>query len=306
MSMIPSFIQHALANGERATLIPIHRLQQVRNEIERFTHHEDLNSFQQWIVHNLYTFHVPKTEFSVQSILLLAIPHPFYAHVEFFYHGKTYHGLSLVMSDFDTTEKTLRTALRNGSHQPYHMIPAHNIPLKRLAVHSGFAVYGRNNICYIDGLGSNFSFVAYFSDIPCDDPSWTDITTASLCAQCHACVKHCPTGAIHQGRFVIDNEKCLSYLNESSDPFPAWLPKTVHHCVYDCLQCQIHCPMNTKQTKHVVGPIYFTESETHDLLSGIRIEEYSGALKKKATYLGLHQWPDGIVKNIRVLMELSE
>jgi epoxyqueuosine reductase len=303
MHMIQSFIQNALVNGEQATLIPIHQLQRVRNEIDRFKRHADLNGFQQWIVNDLYEFDVPNVGFSVQSIILLAIPHPFYAHVELIYHGKTYHCLSLVMSDFDTTENNLKKVLRS---EDYHMIATQNIPLKRLAVHSGFAVYGRNNICYIDGMGSNFSFIAYFSDIPCDDEYGTDVIMASLCATCHACVNNCPTGAIQKHRFLVDNEKCLSYLNESGEPFPEWLPKTVHHCVYDCLKCQMTCPMNKEQVKHVVGPIQFTESETQMLLSGVHVEEFSASLKKKAHYLGFHQWPDGIARNIRVLIELSE
>lgn len=166
------------------------------------------------------------------------------------------------MSDFKSAEDTLHTALRSEN---YHLITAQNIPLKRLAVHSGLAVYGRNNICYIDGMGSNFSFSAYFSDLPCYDGYWTDVITASLSSNCHACLKNCPTGAIQAGRFLIDDEKCLSYLNESAEPFPEWLPKTVHHCAYDCLKCQISCPMNKDQLKAVVGPIQFTESETDDL-----------------------------------------
>jgi epoxyqueuosine reductase len=301
--MIPSFIQNALVNGERATLIPIHRLQQVRDEIDRFRRQAALNDFQQWIVNDLYQFDVPDVGFPVRSMILLAIPHPFCANVELVYHGKTCHCLSLVMSDFDTTENSLKKVLRAKDH---HMIATQNVPLKRLAVHSGFAVYGRNNICYIDGMGSNFSFVAYFSDIPCDDEYGTDVTMASLCATCRACANNCPTGAIQEHRFLVDNEKCLSYLNESGKPFPEWLPKTVHHCVYDCLKCQMICPMNREQVKYVVGPIQFTESETQMLLSGVPVDESPPSLKKKARYLGFHQWPDGIARNVRALIELSE
>ncbi len=64
--------------------------------------------------------------------------------------------------------------------------------------------------------------------------------------------------------------------------------------------------MNTEQVRHVVGPITFTESETKMLLSGMPFEKFSVSFKKRAKYLGLHQWPDGISKNINVLIELSE
>ena len=142
--------------------------------------------------------------------------------------------------------------------------------------------------------------------MPCDDDqSWFDVTMASKCTDCDACLKNCPTQAIQKGRFLIDNEKCLSYLNESGDPFPEWLPESVHHCVYDCLKCQMVCPMNNEHKKEVVGPVRFTESETNRLMSGNRSDDDSDLFQKKARYLGLHQWPDGIAKNIKILIENS-
>ncbi len=300
---LPSFIHDALVNGEKATLIPIRRLDCLRNEIERFKQDEALNGFQHWIVNDLYGFDVPAVEFAVSSIVLLAVPHPFYAPVEFIYRGKTYHCLSLVMSDFERAEQSLREALQSRNYQ---IIAAPNIPLKRLAVQSGFAAYGRNNICYIDGMGSNFSFSAYFSDIPCDDGDWAAAKMASRCAHCTACMKHCPTAAIRKERFLIDNERCLSYLNESGEPFPEWLPKTAHHSIYDCLRCQIICPMNAAQIKRIGELIRFTESETEQLLAGAHADTFSASFRKKATYLGLHQWPDGIAKNLNVFIELSD
>ena len=78
MYMIKTLINSALVNGEKATLIPINRLQNVRNEIERFgQNNNELNDFQKWIVNDMYKFDIPNTEFSVRSILLIAIPHPF-------------------------------------------------------------------------------------------------------------------------------------------------------------------------------------------------------------------------------------
>ncbi|MBI9093023.1 MAG: 4Fe-4S binding protein [Desulfobacterium sp.] len=302
MNVIQSLINKAFVNSEKATIIPIHRLQNVRNEIDQFKHNEKLNGFQKWIVDDLYTFDVPNVGFSVKSIILIAIPHPLYANVEFVYGDRTYNFLSPVMSDFENTENDLKKGL---SSLKYQVAAASKIPLKRLAVQSGLAVYGKNNISYIDEMGSNFSFVGYYSDIPCDDAYWTDVTMASECTNCNACLNNCPTQAIQKGRFLIDNERCLSYLNESGEPFPDWLPNTVHHCVYDCLKCQIVCPMNKEQKNNVVGPIRFTESETNNLISGVGFEDDSDSFQKKAKYLGFHQWPDGIAKNIKVLIEVG-
>ena len=47
-----------------------------------------------------------------------------------------------------------------------------NIPLKRLAVESGAAVYGRNNITYVDGLGSLYSSVIFLMYLVRMMPGW--------------------------------------------------------------------------------------------------------------------------------------
>jgi epoxyqueuosine reductase len=292
----------AFVNGEKTKIIPINKLLKLKNEIDHFKQDHELNSFQKWIVNDLYRFDIPLVEFSIKSIILIAIPHPFYAEVKFVKNKKKYNFLSLVMSDFEKTEKVLSQILLA---EKYNAILAQNLPLKRLAVQSGLSVYGRNNICYINGMGSNFSFVAYFSDVPCTDEYWTDLAIASICEKCNACLRNCPTGAIQKNRFLIDNERCLSYWNESSRPFPEWIPKSAHHCVYDCIKCQVICPMNKDQIKNTVEPVHFTELETDMLLSGLSYEQQPVSLKQKVKYLGLHQWPDGIPKNLKTLFELN-
>lgn len=301
--MKQSKINDVFVNGEKVKIIPINKLLKLKNEIDQFKNNQELNSFQRWIVNDLYRFDIPFVEFSIQSIILIAIPHPFYAKVKFTKDKKQYNFISLVMSDFEKTETTLNRILLS---EKYNFTLAQNLPLKRLAVQSGLAVYGRNNICYIKGIGSNFSFIAYYSDIPCIDEYWAGVKISSVCTKCNACLRNCPTGAIKKNRFLIDNEMCLSYWNESSEPFPEWIPKLAHHCVYDCLKCQIICPMNKMQIKNVVGPIYFNERETNMLLSGLHYEQQSVSLKQKVEYLGLHQWQDGIPKNLKMLFELND
>jgi epoxyqueuosine reductase len=301
--LIQSKIKNIFNSGEKYKIIPIKMLSKLKKEIDQFKQDQELNNFQKWIVNELYRFDIPIVKFSIKSIILIAIPHPFYAEVEFIKNKKQYNFISLVMSDFEKTEKYLNRILQA---EKLNVVLAQNLPLKRLAVQSGLASYGRNNICYINGMGSNFSFVAYYSDIPCIDEYWTDITMASICNKCSACLRNCPTGAIKKNKFLIDNERCLSYWNERSEPFPAWIPKSAHHCVYDCIKCQFNCPMNKDQIKNVVGPLHFTESETNMLLSGLHLEKQPVSFKQKIKYLGLHQWPEGISKNIKTLFEIDD
>jgi epoxyqueuosine reductase len=301
--MIDSFQQWAARHGNKLQFIPIGRLQDIKTELEIFSKTQELNDFQKWIISDLYQFDLPAAGFTIKSILIIAIPHPFYANVEFTWHAKKYNSVSLVSSDFNQTEKDLHDFL---AAQNYHIIPATNIPLKRLAVQSGLAVYGRNNITYVEGLGSLYSFASYFSDAPCENDVWMEVRMAERCTHCWACFKNCPTGAIRKDRFIIDNERCLSNLNESPGEFPAWLPESVHHCLYDCLKCQIICPMDKAYLNQSMGPIQFSEDETELLLSGGPLSAFSPALKQKSKLLGLDPWLDNLPRNLKVLFDLSD
>jgi epoxyqueuosine reductase len=278
-------------------------LQSIKNEIEFFKENEELNGFQKWIVDDLYKFDVPTLGFTVRSIILVAIAHPSYAEVEFTRQGKKYVFPCLMMSEFEKTDKYLNDFL---TPKNYNIKSAPNLPMKRLSAQSGLAVYGRNNICYIEGMGSFFTFAAYFSDIECDNDAWTQMQHADTCTYCSVCLSSCPTGAILDERFLIDNERCLSFINENVGEFPEWIPITVHHCIYDCLICQINCPMNIEYVNNVIGSFKFSEDETEMLLSGISFDKLPPALRQKSKLLGLNAWYGAIPRNLKVLFELSD
>ena len=304
--MIEALKQEALLHGDKLHVLPIKHLQTIKNEIDLFKANEYLNGFHEWIIQNLYCFDVPEVDFNIKSIILVAVPHPTYAKLEFERQGMRYNSLGIVMSDFENTGRYLSDFLVPKN---YHIEPVYNIPMKRMAAQCGLAVYGRNNICYVEDMGSNFSFAAYFSDVPCEDDTWNKMSFAEACTDCRACINNCPTGAIRSDRFLIDNDRCLSCLNEGVEEFPEWLPKSAHHCLYDCLKCQLICPMNKGYISNFMSPIKFDEKETDMLLEGVPFNEYSDELKMKAKILGMAEWPDitkAIPRNLRVLFELCE
>lgn len=304
--MIEELKREALLHGDKLEVLPIKHLQTIKNEIDFFKANEELNGFHEWIIQNLYCFDLPKVDFTINSIILVAVPHPTYAELEFERQGKRYNAFGIVMSDFESTEKYIKDYLVS---KDYHIEPVWSIPMKRMAAQCGLAVYGRNNICYIEDMGSNFSFAAYYSDIPCGDDSWNKMSYAKACTDCRACINNCPTGAIRTDRFLIDNSRCLSCLNEGAEEFPEWLPKSAHHCLYDCLKCQLICPMNKEYESKVMSPIKFDEKETDMLLEGIPYNEYTDELKMKAKILGMAEWPDStkaIPRNLKALFDMSE
>ncbi len=293
----------AIKHGDRLKIISIEHLAELRDIIGDFKKQEELNSFQEWIVDELYHFQVPQADFKINSIILIAIHHPFYAKVDFYKDETKKTFLSLVRSDIQAAEVYLREF---AEEKGYSVKAADNLPMKRLGVHSGLAKYGHNNVTYIDGLGSNFSYAAYFSDMTCEENTWGKVQNADICSKCNLCVKICPTKAIRKDRFLIDNQKCLSCINEVPGEFPDWIPETIHHTLYDCLICQRICPMNHEQLDKVIDYISFSEEETNMLLAGKPIDTFSKELKEKVLMLGLDEWYSAIPRNLKTLFEQKE
>ncbi|TCL59716.1 epoxyqueuosine reductase [Hydrogenispora ethanolica] len=304
--MIELLSQEILSHGDKSRILPLERLADLQKDIAEFEERQDLNGFQKWIAGSLYQFDSPAADFGSRSLLIIASPNPAYAKVIFHWQGQKVPLICLARSEMGKKAAPARTKqylTRFLKPLGYHIQAAPRLPLKRLAVRSGLAAYGRNNICYVEGMGSFFTLVAYFSDIPCDAGDWHELRVMEHCQSCNACLKNCPTGAILPERFLIDNERCLSYFNESPGDFPDWLPRSVHHCLYDCLMCQRICPQNRERIDHVTGPVEFDEAETALLLSGKTLPEFPPALRRKVRFLGMDEWLGAMPRNIRVLLE---
>jgi epoxyqueuosine reductase len=284
----------------RVKIVDVKHLFDLHQEIEEFKNREELNGFQQWIVNGLYSFDLPKIDFEVKSILIAAIWHPMFANVELNYNGKMYYTKGLASSDYKSVRKNIKKIFKDNG---YNVKETNNIPMKRFAVQSGLAVYGRNNITYVDDFGSCFSYIAFFTDVPCEKDEWRKMSNSSFCDSCNMCMNLCPTGAIRKDRFLIDNERCLSCINEGGGEFPDWMPKEVHHTLYDCVRCQEKCPLNSKVASVGIKTVSFSEKETKMLLDGNKAEDFSKEFRKKADYLELFRWSQGLARNIRAIMD---
>ncbi|MCX7772909.1 MAG: hypothetical protein N2376_07340 [Clostridia bacterium] len=285
--------------GYKLQIISSERIQDLKSEIERFSQSEELNGFQKWILSDLYNYSLSRAEFEAKSVVILAVPHPFYADVVFKKDGQTYAAKSLVRPDFNGAHGFIESFSEDFG---YHFAKADDLPLKRLGVQSGLCEYGRNNITYIDDVGSNFSLTAYLSDLPCEFDAWRGAVVAKACANCNVCIHSCPTGAIRKDRFLIDNQRCLSTLNEMPGEFPDWLPETVHHTCYDCMRCQEKCPMNIGHLDKMEGSVVFSEEETEMLLTAVPLEQLLPELRQKLWTLGMDEWYDAMPRNIKALM----
>ena len=84
-----------------------------------------------------------------------------------------------------------------------------SLPIKRLAVLSGLAEYGRNNVTSVRGIGSRVQYTVFLTDAPFDDSNWREQPVmAAECEDCDICINACPKGAISKERFLFYREKC--------------------------------------------------------------------------------------------------
>jgi epoxyqueuosine reductase len=298
--MNKSLKEMAMRYGDRLQVIDVKHLEDLQKEINMLQQKEELNGFQKWIVNDLYDFQIPKTDFPVLSIILMAVHHPMSTDVIFNYEGKSYEAKAIEAADLNRASEYLSEELTNCG---YHAQEVTNLPMKRLAVQGGLAAYGRNNITYVEGLGSNAAYIAFFSDVPCEEDIWVEAKMHEHCKECRLCIELCPTHAIREERFLIDNEKCLSFINEGGGEFPDWLPKEVHHTVYDCLRCQEQCPLNASVIEDTIDTISFSEEETRMLLQGKGPEDFSQEFLKRIEKINLFYWKDGLSRNIRAIIE---
>jgi epoxyqueuosine reductase len=178
------------------------------------------------------------------------------------------------------------------------------LPKKLLAVRSGLAQYGKNNITYVAGTGSFHRLVAFFSDFPCEQDEWRSPQALPRCEGCLACAKRCPSGAIDQDRFLLRVERCITYWNEKpcQVAFPEWMEGSWHNCLVGCMLCQNVCPENREVVDWCEEGEQFSEADTGLLLKGTPSNALPQALVEKLKRCDLLESLDVLPRNLGVLL----
>ncbi|MGQ9600635.1 MAG: 4Fe-4S double cluster binding domain-containing protein, partial [Anaerolineae bacterium] len=193
-----------------------------------------------------FAFNPPDSLPDARSLIVVAVPQP-QMRVTFTWKGKQ---VPLIVPPtylhWQETDKQVEDLLVEILGPQGYRVAQAALPKKLLAVHSGLGTYGRNNICYVDGMGSFHRLVALYSDFPCQEDDWQELRMMESCQKCSACLHHCPTGAITAERFLLQAERCLTFCNEKPGdvPFPTWIDSSWINCLVGCLHCQRVCPQN--------------------------------------------------------------
>ncbi|MCL2064346.1 MAG: hypothetical protein FWG98_08245 [Candidatus Cloacimonetes bacterium] len=151
----------------------------------------------------------------------------------------------------------------------FHISEAKKLPCKSVAVRTGLGVYGRNNIVYVDGMGSFCRFAMYLTDLPSDDEFYDG--TAHLrymksCAECLKCVNHCPTQALNINQNTVDISRCLCWMTLMDVGSPDWVNLEWHNALFGCMMCQKFCPQNIDFMRNVARIGNYDELQTKAVL----------------------------------------
>jgi epoxyqueuosine reductase len=176
------------------------------------------------------------------------------------------------------------------------------LPLKQLAVRSGLAEYGKNNITFVDGYGSYHQLLAFYSEQRLED-HWGRLKMLRLCKGCSICMKECPTRAIRENDFVIDPAKCISLYNELPDPMPDWIPASAHNALIGCLKCQYTCPGDEDLKNNIWDLGEVSEAETALLLEGRTDAETERTLRAKLKRVGGGDNLPYIARNLKLVLK---
>ncbi len=181
------------------------------------------------------------------------------------------------------------------------------LPLKTLAAWSGLGRYGRNNILYVEGMGTSIVLSAFWAEAPgAEIPPPPGPAFLGRCASCRLCEGACPTGAIPPEPGCIDAGRCLSLFNEIEGEFPSWLAPDSHNALIGCGRCQLACPEDAPFRAGLVPHGPFGRRETELILAGAEGAEADAALARllsteDAETLAAHR--PVLSRNLRAFME---
>jgi epoxyqueuosine reductase len=176
-------------------------------------------------------------------------------------------------------------------------------PVKLLAVRSGLAQYGRNNLAYAPGMGSYMRLDAFCTDadLQAEEYQTKGSELMSCCPPCRNCHHVCPTGCIPHAGTVIDASRCLTQLNENEGEWPDWLDPAAHNSLVGCMRCQEMCPANRYHLRKKQVVAEFDREETKIILENRPVDRLPDALRAKLRELDLEEYSPVLGRNLLAL-----
>jgi len=290
--------------GAKCRMVSINHIQKLESEFNKPIKDSlvDKNLYESYIK-GYIDFSVKEKYTKANSLIIIATPSP-QADLKFKIENKDFSfKIPPMYSDrIEVTGRIKKITSDIFDNNGYSTFPI-VLPKKLIAVKSGLAKYGKNNLAYVDGMGSYHRLTLFATDFPCENDSWQKVQTLDRCEKCFACQKSCPTSAISGDNFVIKAERCLAFLNEQSGTFPDWIDTTAHNCIIGCIKCQDSCPENKSYISAPKLKEEFSETETQMILSNTPFENLPDNLQTRISNLCLKYYYKHLSRNIPPLIK---
>jgi len=289
--------------GFRGKVVSIAHVRELQREIDAL-HRKGL------LDEELYGAYLASFDFQCQqklanarSLIIVSVPQP-QVRVTFVRKDRSFPVI-IPPTYFHSTDHQVADDLRTYFGPEGYKLQKVRLPEKLLAVRSGLAQYGKNNITYVAGMGSFHRPVVFISDVPCAEDNWGKPSVLDLCENCTACAKACPTDAVGSDRFQLHAERCLTFHNERRNDFPEWLSPAWHNSLVGCMICQKVCPANKELVKWIEDGAVFNHEETALILDGVSEDHLPHAALEKLKKLGIMEYGHVLGRNLKALIDKS-
>lgn len=289
--------------GWKGRIVPISHLDDLKREIRDRYDCGLLNEKLYRDQLSWFSFEPPGNLPDARSIIVVALPVPQTRTIFHWQGGRFAVIVPPTYAGYSATTLRVQAVLASWIEQEGYKVACPQLPLKTLAAWSGLAEYGRNNICYVDGMGSFLQLVGVFSDLPCSEDAWRKPRMLRRCDSCVACLRSCPSGAIAKDRFLLHAENCLTYHNEGAAEFPAWVHPSWHHCLIGCMKCQNVCPENKAVLTWFDDRDEFAEHETACFVERMPFDQLPSDTAAKLRSLQLNEDYRILCRNLSILVE---
>ena len=299
---VEEFLSLIDERGWKGRIVPIRHLADLREAIRGRAEQGFLDETFHRERLGFFSFEPPADLPNARSIVIVAVPTP---QMRVFFHWQGERVALVVPPTY--VSYTPRTESVQGvlaawiEHEGYRVAKP-RLPLKTLAVRSGLAEYGRNNLCYVPGMGSFLQLVGITTDLPCDGDPWRGPKAHDRCESCVACLRHCPTGAIAGDRFLIRAERCLTYHNEAAEDLPDWIDPSWHHCLIGCMRCQSVCPENRAVLDWFEDRAEFSEDETALFLRRVPRDQLPTETAARVASLEINEDYRNLCRNLSMIL----
>jgi len=293
------------------TVVSVKFFEELQKDLEKLHQDENLSTHKNFRVYlDKMKFALPE-DFPSAKYVILLVRETKLGLIDLNFEGKKhqimispgYFGSSKYKPD-EIIDYFKADIIKNTDCKTQHVTGS--LHMKSITVRSGLARYGRNNICYVDEMGSFVALLAFFTDLDFKDEKFFDMKLMDACENCRICVTKCPTKAINGDNSPIDVDKCISLYNENPGELPDWLDQPFHSALFGCMNCQMYCPVNKDVMKKPIHLGELTEDETMVLLNGTKNSSLLDSISEKLQMpIANHRdyYLPMLQRNLKILLE---